>query len=178
MSAPEGNLPRADCLHLTGTAYNAPAHRLLSRKAMAAVWSVSGYASIFLTALIAAGAAAQAQAPDSPVIPDTAKALQGEPSVRVEITPEGAVRQKLGAEEAARERLEVSIVNNRFYWTSRDNRLLSLKTAGEFVYLASLDPGHYIRFRQVNDRISYVEHVDTGFGSVTYWGELRIVLGK
>jgi hypothetical protein len=35
-----------------------------------------------------------------------------------------------------------------------------------------------VRIRQLRDKLTYVEHVDTDTGSVTYWGELRIVLGK
>jgi hypothetical protein len=31
---------------------------------------------------------------------------------------------------------------------------------------------------RLNDRVSYVEHVDLASGSVTWWGELRIVIGK
>jgi hypothetical protein len=44
--------------------------------------------------------------------------------------------------------------------------------------LTSAEPGRYVRFKRINDRIAYVEHVDTAFGSVTYWGELRIVLDR
>jgi len=35
-----------------------------------------------------------------------------------------------------------------------------------------------VRFRRLGERLSYVEHVDLDLGSVTYWGELRIVLDK
>ena len=35
-----------------------------------------------------------------------------------------------------------------------------------------------MRFQDVNNTLIYVEHVDMGTQFVTYWGELRIVLGK
>ena len=60
---------------------------------------------------------------------------------------------------------------------TRGNRLLSLNSFGEFTYLSS-QPGQYIRFARLNDKISYVEHVDSTSGSVTWFGELRIVVGK
>jgi hypothetical protein len=112
-----------------------------------------------------------------PVIPDNATVLEGQPTVRVDATKEGATRHKLDRAEATRQTLKISAANGRYYWTSRDNRPLTLTTSGDFLYL-STEPGRYVRIRKINDRFAYVEHVDTEFGSVTYWGELRIVLRK
>ncbi len=81
------------------------------------------------------------------------------------------------ASEAARSRLTVGLVDGRYYWTSRENRLLQKSSSGEFTYLSS-DPGHYIRFTRLNDKISYAEHVDLPSGSVTWWGESSIVVGR
>jgi hypothetical protein len=69
------------------------------------------------------------------------------------------------------------LIDGQFYWTTRGNRLLHLNSSGEFTYLSS-EPGQYIRFTRLNDKISYVEHVDLALGSVTWFGELRIVVGK
>jgi hypothetical protein len=52
-----------------------------------------------------------------------------------------------------------------------------MNASEEFTYLSS-DPGQYVRIARVNDRITYVEHVDTALGSITWWGELKIVLGS
>ena len=114
----------------------------------------------------------------TPVIPDNATALEGLPTARLDATSEGAKRQRLDRDHAAKQALQITIVDGRYYWTSRENRALTLTTSGEFTYLTSTEPGQYVRFRKINDRLSYVEHVDMGFGSVTYWGELRIVLAK
>ena len=54
---------------------------------------------------------------------------------------------------------------------------LRLSSSGVFTYLSS-EPGQYIRLTRLNDKISYIEHVDLGLGSVTWWGELRIAVGK
>ena len=113
-------------------------------------------------------------------IPATATTLEGVPTVRVDSREGDATRRVLDATEAAWDALTISIVDGQFYWTSRGNRPLRLSSSDEFTYLSS-EPGHYVRFTRLNDKISYVEHVertDLEFGSVTWWGELRIVLGK
>jgi len=110
-------------------------------------------------------------------IPKTATTLEGVPAVRLDSTEQGAARRVLTAAEAAKNRLSVRVDAGQFYWTSRDNRPLRLDSTGGFTYLQD-KPGSYIRFTKVGDKITYVEHVDRGLDSVTYWGELRIVLGK
>ena len=44
--------------------------------------------------------------------------------------------------------------------------------------LSSSEPGQYIKFTRVKDRITYVEHVDVALASVTWWGEMKIVTGR
>jgi hypothetical protein len=110
-------------------------------------------------------------------IPATATTLEGTPTVRVDSAEAGATRHVLTAPEAATSRLTVRLVDGRYYWSSRGNRPLQETISGGFTYLSS-DPGHYIRFTRLNDKISYAEHVDQGSRSVTWWGELRIVTGK
>jgi hypothetical protein len=121
----------------------------------------------------------QAQAPATVAdIPRGAIALEGRPQVSVDVTKDGAQRKELDPADASKHRLRIRVVDGRFYWGTRDDRPLTVSSSGDFVYLSSAEPGRYVRFRRVNDALAYVEHVDTAFGSVTYWGELRIVLGK
>ena len=115
--------------------------------------------------------------PQQVEIPATAVTLEGVPTVRIESAESGTTRRVLTASEAAMSRLTVGLIDGRYYWTSRGNRLLEKTSSGGFTYLSS-DPGHYIRFTRLNDKISYAEHVDVASGSVTWWGELRIVPGK
>jgi hypothetical protein len=114
----------------------------------------------------------------SVLIPKDASALEGVPTVRLDVTGHGTKRQELDRKHAAAEALKIEIVDGRYYWTSREKQRLTVTTSGEFTYLTSTEPGKYVRFKKLNDRISYVEHVDMDLGSVTYWGELRIVVGK
>jgi hypothetical protein len=134
-----------------------------------------GLASVFGLAL-AGHAMAQSQA-GPPLIPSGASALEGTPSAKVEASPERSERRELDT-RGHTDDLRIRIVDGRYYWASRQDRPLTLTQSGEFTYLSSSEPGQYIRFRRMNDRTAYVEHVDMGLRSVTYWGELRIVLGK
>ena len=133
--------------------------------------------------LMATLAAAQTQTGNSqavviPVIPKDATVLEGVPTVRLDVTDHGTKRQELDRKHAAAEALKIEIVDGRYYWASREKQPLTVTTSGEFTYLTSTEPGKYVRFKKLNDRISYVEHVDMEFGSVTYWGQLRIIVGK
>ena len=110
-------------------------------------------------------------------IPATATTLEGIPTVRIDSAQAGTTRRPLSGAEASKDRLTVTVLNGQFYWTSRGNRPLRLSSSGVFTYLSS-EPGQYIRLTRLNDKISYVEHVDLGLGSVTWWGELRIAAGK
>lgn len=133
--------------------------------------------AIVCIGLAAHGAAAQEPLqPQSVDIPATATALEGIPAVRVDSAEGTTTRRVLGAAEAAKSRLRIGVVDGQYYWTSRENRLLRLNSSGAFTYLSS-EPGNYIRFTRLNDKIAYVEHVDLAFGSVTWWGELRIMTG-
>jgi hypothetical protein len=109
-------------------------------------------------------------------IPSTARGLEGVPAVRIDSTAEQTTRRVLSKAEADEHRVKVDVVDGRYYLAG-EKRPLQLTSSGGFTYL-SAEPGRYIRFRKLNDRISYVEHIDMASGSVTYWGELRIVVGR
>lgn len=128
--------------------------------------------------LAIAAPSADAQTPGQAVeIPQGATALEGTPDVRVEVTKDGAIRRTLDAAEAARDRLTIKIVDGRLYWGDPDRPLI-VRSSGDFTYVSAAEPGRYVRFRRLDDRLTYVEHVDMALSSVTYWGELRFVLGK
>jgi hypothetical protein len=108
-------------------------------------------------------------------IPSAATVLEGIPAVRIDSAEGNTTRHVLNPADADKARLTVRVVDGRFYWTSRGNRPLHLSSTGEFTYLSS-EPGKYIRMTRLDDRIFYVEHMDQGLRSITWWGELRIVL--
>jgi hypothetical protein len=124
----------------------------------------------------AAGAQAR-PTPQRVQIPADVTTLEGVPTVRIDSAEGSVTRRVLTPAEAGKSRLTVRVVDGQFYWASRENRLLHLSQSGGFTYLAS-DPGTYVKFTRLNDRIAYVEHLDLAFTSVTWWGELRIAVGK
>jgi hypothetical protein len=126
--------------------------------------------------LVAAVTFSYAGSPQGVVeIPPDAAALEGIPHVRIDVTQDGVTRRQLGAAEAAKDRLTITIVDGRLYRAGED-RPLFVTSSKDFVYLSSVEPGKYVRVRKLDDRYSYIEHMDMPFGSVTFWGELRIVI--
>jgi hypothetical protein len=110
-------------------------------------------------------------------LPAGAATLEGIPTVRIDTSQQSAARKVLTPAEAKQHPLTISKMGGQYYWASRENKLLQLNSSGPYTYL-SAEPGSYIRFTRINDRIDYVEHVDSPLGSVTWWGELRIAAGK
>lgn len=111
-------------------------------------------------------------------IPGDARELEGRPEVRVETTKEGASRRVLDAREADANRLKIRVADGSLYWGD-ESRPLAVTSTGDYIYLSSsAEPGRYVRLRRLNDRFTYVEHIDQGPRSITYWGELRVVLGR
>jgi hypothetical protein len=128
--------------------------------------------------LLAGVAVSQTHAPDAEAqIPPNATALEGIPQIRVDVTQGGVTRRQLGAAEAAKDRLTIKIIDGRLY-RAGEERPLVVTSSKDFVYLSSVEPGNYVRVRKLDDRYSYIEHMDMPFGSVTFWGELRIVIEK
>ena len=128
--------------------------------------------------MLSVGVAGQSGSGAPASIPDGATALEGSPTVRVETTVDETKRHALTIKEANQHGLSISVIDGRYFWTSHHNEELTARPSGEFLYLTTASPGQYVRLRRINDRLTYVEHVDIGAGSVTYFGELRIVLGK
>ena len=151
---------------------------------MAATWTTSDAATRIVALLAAPVLAAtvvltQAPAQSTDVtVPANAQALEGFPQVRIDATKDKVVRRELNTIEAAKSRLTITIQNGRFYWGERTGVPLTVTKSGSFTYLSSTQPGRYIRIQEINDTLRYIEHVDMPFGSVTYWGELRVVLEK
>jgi hypothetical protein len=126
--------------------------------------------------LVADGVGGQGRPDRQPaLIPPGATSLEGIPTVRIDSTEGSTIGRILDAAEAAKAKLKVKVIDGQYFWATRGDRALRLNTTGEFTYLTS-DPGNYIRLMRLNDRISYVEHVDVTSGSVTWFGELKIVV--
>lgn len=151
---------------------------------MAATWMTRDAVARIVTlcaapVLAASVALAQAHGRSTDVpVPVNAQALEGLPQIRIDATRDKVVRRELDRAEAAKSRLTIQIANGRFYWGDRTGVPLTVTKSGSFTYLSSTEPGRYIRIQEINDTLSYIEHVDMAFGSVTYWGELRVVLEK
>jgi len=110
-------------------------------------------------------------------IPKGAVTLEGVPRVRIDDTEAGSQRRVLPKKEADEHQLRIQVRDGQFFRAGKGNAPLKVDAAGAYTYLSS-QPGSYIRLTRINDRIAYVEHLEEGPNHVTFWGELRIVLGK
>ncbi len=135
-------------------------------------------ATIAILAALSTSAPAQNKPPDTLKLPENATALEGLPQVRVDVTRDATSRRTLGPAEATAAPLAIRIAGGRFYWASQGDRPLAPSASGAFTYLSSAEPGRYVRIQRLKDRFTYVEHLDTDTGSVTFWGELRVVLSR
>lgn len=134
--------------------------------------------TVGVLATVASFAHGQVPAAQPVEIPRTAT-LEGVPTVRIDSTDASTTRRVLTPAEAAKTPLTVGVRDGQYVWASRHNQPLRAYSSGAYTYLTSSEPGRYIRLTRLNNTIAYVEHVDNKeFGSVTWWGELRIVLGR
>src|SRR5687767_15849599 len=73
--------------------------------------------------LLVDAAGVQNQGP--PAIPGNATALEGTPTVRVEVSQDGARRRTLSRTEAAAETLSIRVKDGRMFWASQGDRPLT-----------------------------------------------------
>ena len=133
--------------------------------------------AIVLGVLTALPSAAQSTQPTLD-LPAATVRLDGLPRIELETTERAASRRLLAPDAVQAQRLVIRVEQNRYFWGA-DRRPLTVQQSGEFIYLSSSsEPGKYIRVQKINDRLSYVAHLDQGRRSVTYWGEFRVVLGR
>ena len=67
----------------------------------------------------------------------------------------GPRHETTGARSEARRRgsAQDRIIDGRYFWASREKQPLTATTSGEFMYLTSTEPGKFVRFKKLNDRI-------------------------
>ncbi len=136
---------------------------------------VATLCTIAATATLSAQKAAQPQPVE---LPTGTLTLEGVPRVRIDDTETGSRRHVLDRKEADRHQFSIQVKDGQFFRGGTANQPpLKVEAQGAYTYL-SAKPGSYIRFTRMNDRIAYVEHLEEGQNHVTFWGELRIVIGK
>jgi hypothetical protein len=61
-----------------------------------------------------------------------------------------------------------------FEWATRENRRLDRVDSGDYVYYISPEGSGYVKVRkqpQSGAAYDYMEHLTSGFTTVTYWGK-------
>lgn len=96
--------------------------------------------------------------------------FEGTPSVRFDAN--GTEVKK--SEISSRARCVIAKRGRSYLWASRQNRKLDRLEAGDFTYYISPEGSGYIKVltrRSGNETYDYMEHLSTGFTTVTYWGK-------
>jgi hypothetical protein len=111
--------------------------------------------------------------------------FSGIPSVKIsegglERSPETVDRAK-----AANLACVISEIGGKYYWASRENKLMVRHEGGAFVTYVAVDGAGYVRtilpslkaaaslMSPTEERFDYVEHVVLGLRSVTYYGSRK-----
>jgi hypothetical protein len=67
-------------------------------------------------------------------------------------------------------RLLIVKKGNNYYWTSRESKLLVLKTSGVFTYFIEPGGAGYIKITAAGNKFMYMEHMSSALQTWTYWG--------
>jgi len=91
------------------------------------------------------------------------------------------VPTEITSEEQATRKVLITKKDNKFYWTSRENRELNKIEAANFITYLALDGSGYIRIgneewkskmrmKYPKYNFDYMEHMVIGLGSLSYFG--------
>jgi hypothetical protein len=108
----------------------------------------------------------------------------GIPAVR--INEDGATRavKNLSPEQAAGYHCVISLIGDKYYWTSRESKPLTRSESGAYITCHATDGSGYVRIQDSGVKrvlasiggpgtFDYVEHLLLGLTSVTYYGNVK-----
>ncbi|MBI2118857.1 MAG: hypothetical protein HYT97_04430 [Elusimicrobia bacterium] len=98
----------------------------------------------------------------------------GIPKSRTDSNESNTVRKTLSKMDVDKNKLIITRIDGKFYWTSRENRQLDHNVSGVYDYFYLPDGAGYIKACKMNNKLVYMEHVHTGLSIITYWGELEL----
>ena len=107
--------------------------------------------------------------------------FEARPTVRIDASKEGAVRETLSRLDQERTRITIVWRDGKYFWASRDAAELTLQGRSGPTYLFAEPHGAgYVKIfdthvfpesvRVAGRRYLFMEHVHLGLGTITYWG--------
>ena len=104
-------------------------------------------------------------------IPDNTLSIVGIPSSRVDSSAGQTSRVELNKSERDEYKLRISLIDGKYYWTSRDNvELAYIHTYGVCGMFIPTNGHGYIKMCNSPDGVSYIEIVSMLDSSISYFG--------
>jgi hypothetical protein len=99
-------------------------------------------------------------------------AFVGLPSVRIDGDGTQCVRVELSDQGSQKYQCRIVEKGKKFYWASRDNRVLIRAESGDFVYYISPEGTGFIKVALTKtEPYDYMESFTSELKTVTYWGK-------
>jgi hypothetical protein len=103
--------------------------------------------------------------------------FRGTPNARVFSSVKTDGREEMQGEAADKAECVVVRRGKKYYWASRENVLLVRTDAAQFTYFVHPESGGYVKVftgdrKAANAPADYIEHINRGFETVTYWGRV------
>lgn len=96
--------------------------------------------------------------------------LSGTPDIQTKSTVEESVRIEMDSVKKKNHRVIIIKDGDVFYWESRERRKLIRSTQGLFVLFIDPTGGGYIKVVPSEGKLLYMEHLNQGLNTFTYWG--------
>ena len=113
------------------------------------------------------------------LIADDAIVFRGVPTVRVFSDPDKDDRQKMEGDVANKNECVIMRRGKKYYWASRQNAPMTRTDVPPFTYFFHNSGAGYVKVYTgergpATASADYVEHINRGFETVTYWGRVTL----
>ncbi len=97
--------------------------------------------------------------------------FEGIPTIRNSSSFEGTINERIRGKEQIKYKLIITKKGNDYIWFSREKKKLKYSKSGIFHYFVQLDGSGYIKITKTDEgSYTYLEHMNFGFQTITYWG--------
>lgn len=133
------------------------------------------FCTLIVAALtVAASATASEQTPET--------IFRGRPALKVTVAATEQRSEKVAGKDVPNLACVISKIGDKFYWASRENRLLTASRSGAFLVFVAEGGSGYIKviipdmkdaaslLGDTEAKYDYVEHITQGLASVSYYG--------
>jgi hypothetical protein len=112
-----------------------------------------------------------------PAVAQESIVFRGTPNVRVFSSAKTDGRETMQGEAADKAECVVVQRGKKYFWASRENVPLVRTDAAQFTFFVHPESGGYVKVftgdrKAANAPADYIEHINRGFETITYWGRV------